>query len=137
LRALGRRRRPRRVGPYLAQIDQELAAVGVGFRPPHAMPFEGSTTLGLVDARVEAPGRPDAVVKVFEFINTELPDDPRETYSYRLVIDGRQVLGWDRDGVGPDHSHRWSADNLTIDHPTETVTRDEFLRRVVDHLESS
>ncbi|WP_217915601.1 hypothetical protein [Miltoncostaea marina] len=98
------------------------------------MPLERSATLGLVDARVEVPGHPDAVVKVFEVIDMDLGDDPRETYSYRLVIDGHQVLGWDRDGVGPDHGHRGSADDMTTDHPAETMTRQEFLRRVAEHL---
>lgn len=109
--------------------------MGIGFQPPHAMPYRQSTTLGLVDARVEVPGRPGIVVKVFEFIDMELPDDPRHTYSYRLVVDGRQVLGWDRDGVDPDHGHTWSAHGLTTHHPAETVTRQEFLSRVADHLE--
>jgi hypothetical protein len=119
----------------LAQVDDELASVGVGFRPPHGVPYENSATLGLVDARVQVPGHPGAVVKVFEFIDMDLPDDPRATYSYRLVIDERQVLGWDRDGVNPDHGHKWSADNATVDHPAETVTRQEFLGQVAAHFE--
>lgn len=91
------------------------------------MPYEGSATLGLVDARVEVSGHPGAGVKVFEFIDMDLADAPRSAYSYRLVIHGRQVLGWDCDGVTPDHGHRWSAANPTMDHPAETVTRQAFL----------
>lgn len=49
-------------------------------------------------------------------------------------MDGRQVLGWDRDGLTADHGHTWDADNGTIDHPPGTVTRAEFLTAVVEYL---
>jgi hypothetical protein len=129
-----RRRRPRPVGPYLAEVDRELAAAGVGFSPPHAIPYEGSDILGVVDARVVVPGVPGAVIRAFELIDMTRGDDPRVTYSYRLVIDERQVLGWDRDGVTPDHGHVWDADNRTIDHPPGTISRAAFLAAVVEQL---
>lgn len=118
----------------MAEVDRELARFGVGFSPPHAISYAGSDTLGVVDARVEVPGTPGAVVKVFELIDMRRRNDPRVRYTYRLVIDERQVLGWDRDGVTPDHGHTWDVDNRTVDHPPGSVTRAEFLTAVVECL---